>query len=169
MTHTLVVLRHAKSSWEFAVADRDRPLSPRGKRDARAAGALLQAAGLHPDVALCSPASRARLTLEGALAGGLQAGAARIAPMLYESGPDEIVDELAATTEEVETLLIVSHLPTVEDVVELVCGPERKGPAWDAFHTKYPTSGMAVLELDGPWSGLRDHAARLVRFETPRG
>ena len=53
---TLVLMRHAKSSWETDDPDLERPLSARGERDAEAAGRLLAERGLAPDVVLLSPA-----------------------------------------------------------------------------------------------------------------
>ena len=51
---TLIVLRHAKSSWQTAEADLRRPLSERGKRDAVTAGEIL--ADYDLDVVLASSA-----------------------------------------------------------------------------------------------------------------
>ena len=63
--HRLVLLRHAKSSWEGDLDDVDRPLNARGRRDADAAGRWLAQHQLVPDSLLCSPARRT-LTLTSA-------------------------------------------------------------------------------------------------------
>src|SRR5512138_2218530 len=56
---TLLLLRHAKSSWKHPeLGDHDRPLNKRGKRTAPLLGALLQDQGLIPDLILCSSAVR---------------------------------------------------------------------------------------------------------------
>ena len=60
----LILLRHAKSSWDYAdLADVDRPLSERGRTAARAMGSYLRAHPIRPDLVLCSPAARTRETL----------------------------------------------------------------------------------------------------------
>ncbi|CAM5605305.1 Phosphohistidine phosphatase OS=Streptomyces griseomycini OX=66895 GN=FHS37_004000 PE=4 SV=1 [Streptomyces griseomycini] len=64
----LVVLRHAKSARPEGVADHERPLAPRGRRDAPAAGRALAEADCLPGLALCSTAVRARRTWELAAA-----------------------------------------------------------------------------------------------------
>ncbi|MDQ0711860.1 phosphohistidine phosphatase SixA [Streptomyces luteogriseus] len=64
----LIVLRHAKSAWPLDVVDHERPLAPRGRRDAPAAGRALADADLLPDLALCSTALRARRTWDLAAA-----------------------------------------------------------------------------------------------------
>ena len=48
-TRRLILLRHAKSAWPDDVPDHDRPLAPRGRRDAPAAGGWLRKADYVPD------------------------------------------------------------------------------------------------------------------------
>ena len=62
---TLLVLRHAKSSWnDPALDDHERPLNKRGRRDAPRMGVLVREYGLIPDLIICSDAVRARVTAE---------------------------------------------------------------------------------------------------------
>jgi len=59
----LLILRHAKSSWDdTALADFDRPLAPRGLKTAPLIGRELARRGWLPDLALVSPALRTRDT-----------------------------------------------------------------------------------------------------------
>ena len=74
---TLVIVRHAKSSWDYDVDDHERPLSARGRRDAEALGRLLSQRSLRPDLVFCSTATRTRQTWEYARAGGASAGEVR--------------------------------------------------------------------------------------------
>jgi phosphohistidine phosphatase len=56
---TLLILRHAKSSWkENGLADHDRSLNKRGRRDAPRIGELLRERGLVPDMILSSSATK---------------------------------------------------------------------------------------------------------------
>ena len=72
-SRTLVLLRHARSAWPD-VPDHDRPLAPRGRRDAPVVGRWLRTAGYLSDWVMCSTARRARQTWQ--LAGSApQAGA----------------------------------------------------------------------------------------------
>src|SRR5215831_14982212 len=60
----LYLLRHAKSSWDDpALADHDRPLAPRGRRNGAALAEHVTREGIAPDLVLCSTALRARETL----------------------------------------------------------------------------------------------------------
>ena len=61
---TLLLLRHAKSDYPDDVADHERPLAPRGVRDAPHTGTWLADAGRVPDLVLCSDALRTRQTYE---------------------------------------------------------------------------------------------------------
>lgn len=61
----LLLLRHAKSDWHTeSDHDHERPLASRGERDAIRIGRFLTAAGLRPELVLCSTAIRARRTVE---------------------------------------------------------------------------------------------------------
>ncbi|MEM1306411.1 MAG: histidine phosphatase family protein, partial [Pseudomonadota bacterium] len=64
MAKTLILLRHAKSSWsDPGLADIDRPLNKRGRAAAPRMGRWLAQAGYTPDLVICSPSMRTRQTL----------------------------------------------------------------------------------------------------------
>ena len=79
----LVLMRHAKSAYPAGVADHDRPLAPRGTREAGLAGDWLRANLGTVDAVLCSSAVRARRTLACT---GIEAPV-RYAERLYEAAP----------------------------------------------------------------------------------
>ncbi|WP_431044796.1 SixA phosphatase family protein [Streptomyces sp. P1-3] len=82
----LVLLRHAKSAWPDGVDDQERPLAPRGRRDAPAAGRWLRDVGRVPDLAICSPARRTRETWELA--------ARELGPAVPPGSPEHVVGGL---------------------------------------------------------------------------
>jgi len=62
---TLLLMRHAKSSWDNSeLADFDRPLNGRGRQDAPRIGQLLAHEDLTPDLIITSAARRAATTAE---------------------------------------------------------------------------------------------------------
>ncbi len=168
MTRTLVVMRHAKSSWETDDPDIDRPLARRGERDAAAAGALLAARGLRPDVVLLSPATRAAQTWAGVRRGGLHADDVRTVRDIYERDADALVAAVRELPDEARTVLVVGHHPGVPEAVTLVAAREAT-ECWRRLDERFPTSALAVVELDAGWSALGVTTARLVAFEVPRG
>ncbi|WP_086825204.1 histidine phosphatase family protein [Streptomyces sp. NRRL B-24572] len=164
----LFVLRHAKSAWPEGVADRDRPLGPRGLRDAPAAGSFLAESGVLPDLALCSPARRARRTWELAAAELAGPVPTRHDPRLYGADAPELLDVLHDVPDEVATLLLVGHNPGLEDLV-LLLATRSVGDALDRVRTKFPTSAIAVLTWSGTWTDLRPGEALLTDLAIPRG
>jgi phosphohistidine phosphatase len=161
---TLIVLRHAKSSWDTADHDFHRPLANRGVRDAQAAGKLL--AEYHIDYVLSSAAKRAKQTWENAKAGGASAPSIDYSEAIYHAWSNEILDELHDLEEDIHTALVIGHQPTLGDLIETLAKP---GPLRDQVETKYPTCGLAVLTYRGAWKTLSPGKATLTRFEIPRG
>ncbi|MGW1881047.1 SixA phosphatase family protein, partial [Streptomyces sp. NPDC001970] len=140
----LVLLRHAKSAWPD-VADHERPLAPRGRRDAPAAGRLLRELTYVPDLAICSTARRARETWELA-AGELGAKVpVRHDERVYGADPAELFDVLRELPAEVGTALLVGHNPGMEDLAGALSG-EAEGDALARMTEKFPTSAFAVLD-----------------------
>lgn len=164
----LFVLRHAKSAWPEGVPDQDRPLGPRGLRDAPAAGRFLAKTGGLPDLVLCSPARRARHTWELAAAELDGPVPTRHDPRLYGADGPELLDVLHGVPDEVATLVLVGHNPGLEDLI-LLLAARATGDALDRVRTKFPTSAIAVLTWYGTWTDLRPGEALLTDLAIPRG
>lgn len=165
---TLLLLRHAKSSWEDdALDDFDRPLNPRGRRAAPAMGGVLLERGWVPDRVLCSPAARTRETwalVEEALGTEVPA---EYPDVLYLAEPDEMVEEIRNGGREAERLLVVGHNPGMERLALALAGagaPEIR----ERMAAKYPTAALAVLGFEGGWDSVAAWRGRLVDFIRPK-
>ena len=169
VSRTLLLLRHAKSSWnDPAVADHDRPLAPRGDRAARLVAEHLRSEGVHPALVLCSSARRTRDTLE-LIRPALAADAdVRIEPDLYGADPDEILDLVRTVDESVPSVLVIGHNPGLEDLAFHLAGDGDEA-ALDELRTKFPTAALARFDL-GPstWADLGAGAAYLTSLVVPR-
>jgi phosphohistidine phosphatase len=165
---TLIAVRHATSSWDLDVDDHDRPLSGRGRRDADALGRLLVQRSLKPDLVLCSTAARTQETWDRARAVGASAGEVRLVRAIYHAWVPELVRLIRDTPEEVSTLLMLGHAPGVPDLVEHIC-IRTDSTDWAQLDQKYPTSGLAVINVPGPWREVGSSSAELVSFAIPRG
>ncbi|WP_105972068.1 SixA phosphatase family protein [Streptomyces geranii] len=165
----LVVLRHAKSAWPPGVEDHDRPLGPRGLRDAPAAGRALAEADRLPDLALCSTAERARRTWELAAAEWDTPPPVRHDPRLYGADVPELLAVVREVPSTVETLLLVGHNPGLEELVLELAG-DGTDDALDVVREKFPTSAIAVLAWRGTgWHDLAPGTALLTDLIVPRG
>lgn len=163
----LCLLRHAKSDW-FAGAsgDFDRPVSPRGERDAPLLGAHVAAQGWQPDRILCSPARRCRQTLD-ILAGFLNNDPDIIFPTgLYDASGADYASLIRAQGGDAEILMIIGHNPMIHETALRLAIPGIS-PAATGLGGKYPTSALAVLVFRTPWEDLTDHSGDLVAFVKP--
>lgn len=161
---TLIVLRHAKSSWQTTEADQRRPLSERGERDAVAAGEIL--ADYDLDVVLASTATRVQLTWEGAEDGGAECEDVRFTEAIYHAWPGELLAMVQGLDEKESTALLIGHQPTLS---ELILSLAKPNDLTEKVAKKFPTCGLAVLTFSGSWAKLAEGTAKLERFEIPRG
>jgi phosphohistidine phosphatase len=168
---TLVLLRHAKAETPGDKPDFERELTDRGRRDSDAAGSWLADEGLHPDLVICSPATRARQTWHGAAVALAQAAPEQAAPEvlyeegLYEGGRTEVIDALRRVPEDVQTVLVVGHNPTMTDVSILLRADEDDDPQWEGLKT----AGLAVHRTEGPWADTEPGSVPFVTTHTARG
>jgi phosphohistidine phosphatase len=164
---TLLLLRHAKSDYPAGVADHERPLAPRGIREAGLAGDWIRANVAHVDAVLCSSATRTRQTLART---GLDVGDADVhfSDDLYDSTPSTVLGLVNGIGDDVETLLVVGHEPTTSALAFALAGSDSDPGALEKVSSKYPTSAIAVLTTEVPWARLGFHLATLVDFHVPR-
>ena len=154
---TLIVLRHAKAAGGLGLPDADRPLTERGRRDAEAAGRHLRDHGPTPGLVLCSPATRTRQTLSEL---GLGAESkVSYEPQIYQNDVDLLFGLIRATAEEVESLLLIGHNPSLHQLV-IDLG------AAEVDH--FPTSACAILTVDGALAGLAPGGGALTSYWTPK-
>jgi phosphohistidine phosphatase len=123
MMKELLVLRHAKSSWDNAyLSDHERPLNKRGKADAPRMGKLLAREGIVPELIISSTAERALATAElVALAAGYEREL-MLTRQLYHADPEDYLAVLAAHGNGYGRVMVVGHNPGVEELVEVLTG-----------------------------------------------
>ncbi|MFZ1160811.1 SixA phosphatase family protein [Mycobacterium sp.] len=162
---TLVLLRHAKSAYPDGVADHDRPLAPRGEREAGLAGDWLRSHLPAIDAVLCSTATRTRETLART---GIDAPV-RYVDRLYDATPGTVIGQINGVADDVSVLLVVGHEPTMSELaLGLARAETANSDAAERISTKFPTSAMAVLRLNGSWADLEPGSAQLADFHVPR-
>jgi phosphohistidine phosphatase len=158
---TLLLLRHAKSSWKNSDADdHERPLNKRGKKDAPRMGRLIQDENLLPDLIVSSSAKRCRKTAEQVIQHSGYRGETRITGELYEADAQKLRAFLTATADAVSRLLLISHNPGMEEFLESLLGEYRP----------LTTAALARVELPlENWSELTDGTrGELIQIWQPR-
>jgi phosphohistidine phosphatase len=167
--HTLLITRHAKSDWPAGVPDHDRPLAGRGRRDAPAVGRWLVGQGLCPDFAAVSSARRTQQTWQ-LLSGELDSRVDwSTESRLYAASWQAMLDVVRDLPEEAAVAGLIGHNPGCEDLAAALAGPHSDPDALRAMTMKYPTSGVAVLQLPGAWATAAVGSATLAAFAAPRG
>jgi phosphohistidine phosphatase len=162
----LLLLRHAKSSWEDPeLADHERPLAPRGRRATRLIAEHLGREPVAPTLVLCSSALRARETLERIAAALGEEVRIQIECELYAAPEQRLLERLRAVEDSVESVLLIGHNPGVEQLALRLAG---RGEKLAAARRKYPTGALATLEFAGCWRELQPGGAELTKFVTPK-
>ena len=158
---TLLILRHAKSSWSDAsLNDHERPLNRRGRRDAPRIGALLLDESLIPDLIICSSARRAQETAEGVATASGYAGPIIATRDLYHADADLYLSAAREHGSDYESLMVVGHNPGIEELMEQLAN------GW----YRMPTAALAEVRLDiTNWLDLEDDAVgQLANLWLPR-
>jgi phosphohistidine phosphatase len=149
--NTLILLRHAKSDWSGNELDIDRPLAARGRRQAPESGRWLAVNVDGIDLAVVSPAQRARSTWELVAAEIGDSPQIRIDDRVYAASDRELLAVVRELPDDVATVVLVGHNPGLEELAWELTG---ESPA-------LPTSALAVIALPGPWSAAGRGSAEL--------
>ncbi len=160
MTKTLLILRHAKSSWKNEkLKDFDRPLKHRGEESAKVIGKVLMMAELVPQVILSSPAQRAKQTAELVAEESKFKGELKFVESYYMGEPEDYIAALKELPDEIERVMIVGHNPGLEALLQLL----------DGKVDSLPTGSLAYLVLDiKHWADLtKSTAGELISFWEP--
>jgi phosphohistidine phosphatase len=167
--HRLILIRHAKAE-ASAPTDHARRLSERGHNDAAEAGEWLRHQDIEPDLALVSDAARTSETWEDFATGAdWDLDAAEYTGDLYAAGPHRMLELIQETSEDVRTLVIVGHNPTVSALAEFLDDGDGDEAASADVAAGFPTSGLAILEFEGTWDELDEAGASVQAFHVGRG
>jgi phosphohistidine phosphatase len=156
----LILMRHAKSAWNTnANGDHDRPLNPRGRRDAPRMGGLIVGQGFTPAQVFSSDSSRTRETWDG-----MWAAMPELDPVftrrLYLSGIDDIAEIVASVDDACDSVLLLGHNPGFSMAAGWLTG--------EAIELK--TAHAAVMEADiDRWTkAFLPGSWRLIALLTPK-
>lgn len=160
---TLILVRHAKSSWnDPAQRDIDRPLNERGRDDAPVMADRLAGRGTMPQRVLCSPALRTVTTAE-IFANRLHIPRELIQMerQIYLAGPSHLLHLIRQQESNIDTVMLVGHNPALTDLLNELCK--------DARIDNMPTCCVAELQLpNDDWASVDFGMATLKFLDYPK-
>ena len=158
MLKTLLLVRHAKSSWKnVELDDIDRPLNNRGLRDAPIMGRRLLSRSLIPDLIVSSPAVRALTTAETlAHEVGYSSSAIVVEDELYAASPRDVLAVVSGFDDRIQVALVVTHNPAITELADRIS---------DTPFENVPTCGILTIEASA-WDSI--DRGTLVDFDFPK-
>lgn len=159
---TVYLVRHAKSSWDNKdLADFDRPLNERGKKDAPMMGEILRQLQILPDLLLSSPAKRAYSTARKiAKSIGYSREEIETNPQIYHGEPDTLLGILQQQDNSIQSLMLVGHNPGLTELAESLSGKSIEN---------IPTCGIVCIEFRvEQWNRIVPEGGVLKFFDYPK-
>ncbi len=122
---TLYLFRHAKSSWDDSrLADEERPLTPKGIKNTLVVAEHLRNQGIRPELMISSHAVRAYETaVLIAKVLGYPKEQIRVDRKIYDGYFDRILDIIYGTPNDIGSLMIIGHNPTITQLANLLLDP----------------------------------------------
>lgn len=162
---TLLILRHAEAGHSFSGDDHGRHLTQRGHEQAQAVGQWLREQNVAPEAAMVSDAMRTRQTyvwISERL--GDLAPTAYLDDRMYLGSSRGLCSIINETPEAVQTLLLVAHMPGVQDLAMELAGAHSDETAVLEMAQHWPPAGLAQLQVTKSWAELDGRDAALTRF-----
>jgi phosphohistidine phosphatase len=158
---TLLLLRHAKSSpIDLAGQDFERPLNDRGKKEAVLIADFIRRQNIPMDLIVCSPALRAKQTMELLFATNQPSPEVRLDRRIYNASPTQLLEVISGVEDKRQSLLIIGHNPGMEELLTLLLGKEQH----------MPTAALAQVALSTKnWNQLIAGKGILETFVTAKG
>lgn len=153
----LILIRHAKSSWEFDVPDIERPIKSRGYKDIHLVSESFRSTNYQPDLIACSPAKRTRQTAEIFVNEGLTGDSKiKIVDELYDFSGGNVVNFVKSLSNDHEKVIIFGHNHAFTSISNIF---------GSAYIENLPTAGLVHIKFDiSKWSNLRKGETILTIF-----
>lgn len=154
---TLILVRHAKSSWEFNVDDKDRPLKKRGNNDADLVSIGLKNRGLVIHKVFSSPANRALSTCKIFINNlNISNDKLAIEDDLYDFGGEQVINFLKNLDTHYQNVMIFGHNHAFTSICNIF---------GNTFIDNLPTSGLVVIDFDvDSWIDINKGNTRFTIF-----
>lgn len=135
----LILIRHAKSSWEFNVQDIERPLSNRGKSDAKLMSIILKDLNIEVDHIYSSNSKRTLQTSQIFVKNlELQNVPINENERLYDFSGEKVESFIRAIPSNLNTVIIFTHNNTCTNLLQKFAG----------LNKHVPTCGILIFDFD---------------------
>jgi phosphohistidine phosphatase len=158
----LLLLRHAAAEPGHGHPDRDRALTPAGRQAARMVADWLRDRGTLPDLVLCSPARRARQTLDALFPAFGGSAEVRLAESLYRGDTTAVLEQVRAVAEEEERVLVVGHNPSLAALAQWLAATADRGQL-----ASFPPGALALLTASAAWADVGEGSMGVAAFQVP--
>jgi len=159
---TVFFIRHAKSSWEdMSLGDKQRPLNPRGKRDAPFMAKMLKGLGAKVDAIITSSANRANTTANFfAVEFGISKEDMIVRDEIYEAYTEDVLRVVRSLDDHFETVLIFGHNPTFTSLANMFS---------QDYIPNVPTCGIVKVESESTnWAMFKVENSNRTAFYYPK-
>ncbi|MCJ7466956.1 MAG: histidine phosphatase family protein [Maribacter sp.] len=145
---TLVLVRHGKSSWEYGVGDRDRPLLEKGINDALLVSSSLKSMNLKIDAVFSSPANRALHTCMIFLRQlNFNFDKFQVTNELYDFSGDDVLHTIKNLDNKLGTVMIFGHNPAFTHIANSL---------GNTYIDNVPTTGLVQLQFEAEyWASIK--------------
>lgn len=142
----LTFIRHGKSSWEYNVSDRDRPLLERGINDAYLVASAIETQSF--DAVFSSPANRALHTCAiFSRVFNIPSNQVRVYDELYDFSGEEVLKFIHSLDNNLQNVVIFGHNHAFTELVN------RLG---NVAIDNVPTAGLVALKFDElEWNSVK--------------
>ena len=163
MSKRLILIRHAKSSWDAPFDDHARTLNDRGRHSASAIGAWLQTQGYIPDAIYCSDAARTVETTQRIVEAMGASPSVNYLSQMYHGSPATLWKVLRKA--EADTVALVAHNPGIAFFAEDVVAQKPDHPRF----MDYPTCATLVCDFPvNDWAEAASRSGQVVDFVVPK-
>ena len=158
---SIILFRHGKSDWDSNYGkDHDRPLAPRGIKDAKKMGLYLSSIKQTPDLTISSTAERAKNTAKLALKSGKWDSSLILERSIYESTIDNLLFILSIQKQLINKICLVGHEPTFSSFISIGTNSDWR---------KFPTCAMARIDFNTErWNNIKFGEGKLCWVKKPK-
>lgn len=163
----LILLRHAKSSWQnLSLPDHDRPLNKRGRRTAPIMGQRLSLKAIQPQLIISSTAKRALKTAK-IVADEIDYSIHEIKTdsRLFHAMPEQMCQVVSECNNEIDSVMLVAHNPGITYFANQLLNT----PTFENI----PTAGLVTFSVDIEyWSDVLESSVsekiKLLDYDYPK-